>query len=219
MLAMRLLPLPGVFRPHSDSWMLARHLAAEPLRSGDSVLDLCTGSGVLALSAARRGAGRVVAVDVSRRAIAATRINAALNGVTVQALRGNLFEPVGGERFQLIASNPPYLPSVDGEPPGRGPARAWEAGADGRHFLDKICAEAADHLLPGGALLLVHSSVCGEQRTLEALSTEGLEPRVIERQRGRLGPRLEARQATLAERGLLLDGEEEMVVIRAVRRA
>src|SRR5436305_11453289 len=99
---MYILPLPGVFRPPSDAWLLARYIEAEQLPRSASALDLCTGSGVLALSAARAGASRVVAVDVSRRAVLATRLNAALNRLSVQAVRGDLFAAVPRERFDLI---------------------------------------------------------------------------------------------------------------------
>src|SRR5215211_565792 len=137
---MRLMTLPGVFRPRPDSWMLARRVA-DTVRPGMSVLDVCTGSGVLAVAAARAGAGAVTAVDVSRRAVATVRINARLNGVRVRALRGDLFAPVAGERFDVIVSNPPYLPSEDDQLPRHGPQRAWEGGTDGRLLLDRICAE------------------------------------------------------------------------------
>src|SRR4051812_50131945 len=90
---MRIVTLPGVFRPRSDSWMLARHLCAQ-LRPGASVLDLCTGSGAIAVAAAGCGAGPVTAIDVSRRSVTTVRINAGLNGVRVRALRGDLFAPV-----------------------------------------------------------------------------------------------------------------------------
>ena len=91
--AMRIVTLPGVFRPRPDSWMLARHLCAR-MHPGAHVLDLCTGSGAIAVAAARCGAGPVTAIDVSRRSVATVRINARLNGVRVRALRGDLFAPV-----------------------------------------------------------------------------------------------------------------------------
>src|SRR5688572_13439490 len=128
---MRLLTVPGVFRPRSDSWMLARRLAHH-VRPGDEVLDPFTGSGVLAVAAARLG-GRVTAVDVSRRAVLCARLNARLNGVRIDAVRGDMSEPVAGRRFDLIVANPPYLPSADASPP-RGAARAWEGGPDGRRL-------------------------------------------------------------------------------------
>ena len=213
---MRLLRLPGVFKPHSDSWLLAHHLAEEPLAASSRVLDLCTGSGLLAVVAATRA--QVVAVDVSRRAVFAARLNAKLNGVTLTAIRGDLFEPLGDARFDLIVSNPPYLPSADDELPRHGLARAWEAGPLGRAYLDRILAQTPEHLNPNGVLLLVHSSVCGERETVSALRGNGLDTRVVARRRGPLGPRLRARQDWLRERGLLAgDGREEIVVIRAQR--
>jgi release factor glutamine methyltransferase len=181
---MRLLTIPGVFRPHSDSWVLARAVAART-QPGHTVLDPFTGSGILAIAAARRGA-RATALDVSRRAVLCTRLNAALNGVHVRAVRATGLEGAGSQRFDLIAANPPYVPSANAE--ARGAARAWEAGTDGRRFIDRLCDQASDWLVPGGTLLLVHSSVCGESRTMERLKNAGLEPRVIERRTGPLGP-------------------------------
>ena len=84
---MRLVALPGVFRPISDTWLLADALDREPLPAGARVLDLCSGSGALAVRAALAGGREVTAVDVSRRAVAAIRLNAALNGVEVRARR------------------------------------------------------------------------------------------------------------------------------------
>ena len=212
---MRLVPLPGVFQPLSDSYMLAEHLRRERLGPGVSVLDLCTGSGLLAVLAAKSGAS-TVATDVSRRALFSARLNAGLRGVSVTALRGDLFAPVAGRRFDVIVSNPPYLPHPDEELPQRGPTRAWDAGPGGRAFLDRICAEVADHLEPGGALLMIHSSVCGEQATVGALSANGLETRVVFRHRGPLGRRMSARADWLRERGLLLPGDqEELIIVRA----
>lgn len=215
---MRVLPLPGVFQPLSDSRMLADHLRRERLGPDVRVLDLCTGSGLLALVAATRRAS-VTAIDISRRALLSVRANALLNGVRVTALRGDLFEPVAGQRFDVIVSNPPYLPDPDEDLPNRGLERAWNAGPRGREFVDRICAEAREHLHPGGTLLLIHSSVCGEQETLEALTAGGLEPSVTFRHRGPLGPRLAARVDWLRQCGSLLeDDQEEVIIFRAQPR-
>lgn len=211
---MRILTPPGVFRPHNDSWLLAAAIAREPLGPSSRVLDVCTGSGVLAVAAARAGAGSVTAVDVSRRAVLTAAINARRNGVRVHPRRGSLFDPVAGRRFDLIVSNPPYVPAADAGLPQSGARRAWDAGLDGRMLLDRICEGAAEHLRPGGQVMLVHSEVNGTQATLDALAATGLAPRVALRHHGPLGPLLTARRALLERRGLLQpDANEEEVVI------
>jgi release factor glutamine methyltransferase len=200
-----------VFAPRSDTWMLAGQLRRHP-RVGGDVLDVCTGSGAIAISAALAGARTVTAVDVSRRSLATVRINARLNGMHVRTRRGELLEAVLGEAFDVIAANPPYLPSP-GELPTRGTARHTEAGPDGRVLLDRLIAQATDHLRPGGALLVTHSSVNDEERTLEAMRDAGLEPYVLERRRGPLGPLLSARAPELERAGLLAPGEREEDVL------
>jgi release factor glutamine methyltransferase len=212
----RLFTLPGVFRPRPDSWMLVRALHAEGLSPGARVVDVGTGSGVLAIAAALDGA-RATAIDVSRRAVLCAALNARLNGVRVRALRGELLAPVRGERFDAIVSNPPYLPAQSDVPPARGAARAWEAGRDGRALLDALCAQAPDQLAPGGVLLVVHSELCGIDRTLAALRDRGLRAEVAVRHHGPLGPLVHARAPALERRGLLAPGQrdEDVVVVRA----
>jgi release factor glutamine methyltransferase len=210
----RLLPLPGVFQPISDSRWLADKVAREAIGPGSSALDVCTGSGILAVTAALTGAS-VTAVDVSRRAVLSARLNAALNGVKVRALRGDLFQPVAQQRFDLIVSNPPYVPSRAPELPRRGRERAWDAGPRGRVFLDRICAQAGEHLNPGGVVLIVQNAIAGEQETVDALSGSGLATEVVFRDRGSLGPLLSARRQWLLAEGLLTDAHDEVLIVRA----
>jgi release factor glutamine methyltransferase len=216
---MRLLRLPGVFRPPTDTWMLARVLVDEiGGRRGLEVLDLCTGTGALALAAAQEGAD-ATAVDVSRRAVANVRLNAALHRVRVRALRGDLFAPVAGRRFDVVVTNPPYVPAPDEKLPDRGIERAWQAGLDGRVLIDRICAEAADHLAPGGAILIVHSAINGTEATVERLRAAGLEADVAYTERGAFGPLMTRMAPELERRGLIEAGEreEEVVVVRGRR--
>jgi release factor glutamine methyltransferase len=210
---MRIITLPGVFAPISDTWMLADVLREQTFGPRASVLDVCTGSGALAVCAALRGARDVTAVDVSRRAVLTARINARLNGVRVRAVRGDLFGAVGDERFDVIVSNPPYVPAERDDLPTRGPERAWDAGHDGRVLLDRILAEAPAHLKPGGVLLVTHSSIVGTDETCARMQEAGLEPDVALRRRGPLGPLMSARVRHLESHGLLRPGEREETVV------
>ena len=196
--------------------MLADVLRQEPLPPDARVLDVCTGSGLLAVTAALCGA-RATAVDVSRRAVLCAALNARINGVRVRGLRGDLFAPVEGECLDAIVANPPYLPAEDDELPMRGPARAWDAGRDGRALLDRLCAKAPDHLAPGGVLLVVHSSLCDPDATLATLRERGLRADIAVRRHGPLGPLLRTRAPALEDRGVLAPGQrhEDVVIVRA----
>ncbi len=126
-----------------------------------SILDLGTGSGAVALALAKeRPAARIVASDVSEAALAVAKQNAAALGLDdrVEFVLGDLFEPVGGKRFDVVVSNPPYLaeaeaaslaPELAHEPRG-----ALYAGAEGSEILLRLVAEAPDHLEPAGLLAL-----------------------------------------------------------------
>ncbi|MGW6419972.1 HemK2/MTQ2 family protein methyltransferase [Streptomyces sp. NPDC055055] len=216
--APRICRLPGVYAPQGDTGLLLGQLRREELPPGARSLDLCTGTGVLAVSASLRGA-RATAVDVSRAAVASVRLNALLYGCRVRAIRGDLDAPVRHEHFDLVTVNPPYVPSEDEAVPAHGARRSWDAGRDGRLVLDRICARAPRLLAPRGVLLLVQSSLCGVSGTLDALRGGGLRARVVERARRPFGPVMSGRAAWFAERGLVPPGTrtEELVVIRAVR--
>jgi release factor glutamine methyltransferase len=216
---LRILRLPGVFRPRSDTRLLAAVVRKQAGLRGGAALDVCTGSGFVAISAARAGARSVTAVDRSRRAVLSARLGAHLNGVRVEGIVGDLLDAVPGRRFDVISANPPYLPADDDKLPARGAARHTEAGRDGRAVLDRLIAAAPAHLTPGGVLLVTHSSVNGERETVERMRAAGLEPAVELRHRGPLGPLLAARAAQLERRGLLAPGEREEDVLVIAGRA
>ncbi len=210
---MRIVTLPGVYRPRDDSFQLAEAIEnAHELAPDARVLELCTGTGVVAVGLALRGHD-VTAVDVSRRAALNVRLNARLSGVRIDARRGDLFGAVRGERFDLIVANPPYVPAPPGESHS-GPARAWNAGEDGRLVLDRICRQAAEHLRPGGSILILQSSLADVQETMAQLGACGLETEVVHSEHVPLGPIAASRAEFLQERGLTKDGRERMTVIR-----
>ncbi|WP_405593117.1 HemK2/MTQ2 family protein methyltransferase [Streptomyces sp. NBC_01190] len=212
----RLLRLPGVYAPQYDTRAMMRAIRAERLGPGSSVLDIGTGSGALALYAARTGA-RVTAIDITRRAVVCARLNAALAGQRITVRRADLATP--GRRFDVVISNPPYVPTPGRLREPRGAARAWDAGHDGRSVVDRICAAAPGMLRPGGVLLMVHSALSGTGTTLDRLREAGLTAEVIDRELIPLGPVLRSRLPWLREQRLLEEGEdkEELVVIRAER--
>jgi release factor glutamine methyltransferase len=213
---LRLLPIPGVHRPRSDTRLLARALR-EQAPAGRSVADLCAGSGALAIAASTQGAARVLAVDISLRAALATRANARLNRCHVEVRRGDLFGALGDERFDLIACNPPYVPAETDALPRHRSTTPLDGGRDGRALIDRVCREAPRHLNAGGAVLLVQSSVCGEAATCQALRQHGLQAAVVARARGPLGPVLMQRSGLLRERGLLGERDEEELLVIAGR--
>lgn len=213
---MLLLRAPAVYSAQGDTWLLTDALEREPAVAGGRVLDVCAGSGALAIAAARLGAVEVTASDISRRAVASCWLNARLRGLPVRVRRGDLLATVDGERFDVIVANPPYVPSADAVPPRGGAARCWDAGLDGRAVLDRLCREAPPHLAPGGALLFVFSALCGVTRTLTLLDDAGLTASVVARQWVPFGPLMTARTALLEARGLIERGQqhEELVVVR-----
>ncbi|GAA4081750.1 HemK2/MTQ2 family protein methyltransferase [Streptomyces shaanxiensis] len=205
---------PGVYPPQTDTRLLERAMHREGVTAETDVLDLGTGSGVLAVQAARLG-GHVTAVDISWRAIATAWLNALLNGQTLRVRHGDLATAVPGRRFDLVIANPPYVPAPGPRPP-RGRARAWDAGTDGRLLIDRICDSAPTFLRPTGTLLIVHSHLCGVGATLTRLAEAGLRAEVVDRTLLPFGRVLRSRLAWLREQGLTAEGTtEELVVIRA----
>lgn len=151
---------PGVLIPRPDTELIVE-LALERLPRGGRLLDMGTGSGAIAVACAhsRKDAG-VTALDVSEDALAIARANASANGAAVRFLQSDWFTAVGGERFHLIASNPPYIAAGD-EHLAQGDLRFEPVGAltdhaDGLSALRIIIAGAPEHLEPGGWLLLEH---------------------------------------------------------------
>lgn len=214
-----LLRLPGVYPPQEDTWLLAEALAAESLGPDSRVLDICTGAGALSLCAASSGAGCVTAVDISRRALITTWINARLRRLSIRVVHGDLTWPVRDQRFDVVVSNPPYVPAHDDVLPTRGIERAWDAGVDGRMLLDRICVQAPGVLAASGILLIAQSSLSGIEKTQSMLEEQGLSVEIVARAEIPFGHVLSARAALFEARGLIAVGQrtEEIVVLRAVR--
>ena len=217
-MGVRLLRTSAVYRPQGDTWLLERALGESGIQPGIRVLDVGTGTGALALAAARAGAGEVTAVDVSIPAVVVARINAWLRGLPVRVEPGDALDHDYRWPFDLVLANPPYVPAGLSGPP-RGAARAWDAGADGREIIDRLCARTTELLAAGGTLLMVQSDLADPEATLARLRAAGLKAAVVDRRRQEFGPVLDGRADALEDRGLIRRGQrhEELVVIRADR--
>jgi hypothetical protein len=150
------------------------------------VLDLGTGCGIQAMHA-RRFADQVVATDISRRALDIARFNAQLNGLDgIEFRLGSLFDPVAGERFDRIVSNPPFVitPRSEGVPS----YEYRDGGMVGDALVETVLQGLADHLEPGGTAQLLgnwehHWGVDGLDRVRGWFADSGLDVWVVERER------------------------------------
>lgn len=153
---LRFLVRPGVLIPRPETELLAE--AVFQASSGKRVLDLCTGSGCIAVTVAKLGSPAfVAATDYSLDALSVAKENALLQNVEVTFFHGDLFESVE-ETYDIIVSNPPYIKSEVIEtlmPEVREyePRLALDGAEDGLYFYRRICAEAKAYLNPGGRLL------------------------------------------------------------------
>lgn len=145
-------------------------------------LDLGTGSGVQSLHLARH-ADHVVATDLNPRALDHARWTAALSGVDLDLREGSLYEPVAGERFDLIVTNPPYVMS----PPSKGPRLVYREGTlAGDGLVRAVVSQAADHLNPGGTLQVLGNWAVTEEPWAERLAgwiPSGCDALIMERER------------------------------------
>ena len=212
----------GVYAPQHDSQLLIEAITRSGAVTGRRVLDLCTGSGAVAIAAAQLGARSVAALDISPQAVGCTRANAADAGVYVDARVGTLAEALAAGPFDVVVSNPPYVPTgpdahLEDIPAHVGPATAWNAGADGRVVLDPLCDSAPELLTDSGTLLIVHSEFADTDQSLRRLRSGGLRAEVVLSQLIPFGPVMRARAEWMETIGLLPVGrrEEEIVVIGA----
>lgn len=165
--SLRLAVTPAVLIPRPETELLVeRGLALLPAAEG-RVADLGTGSGAVALAlASERPGWRLIATDVSEQALAVARANAASLGLpSVEFRHGDWYQPLAGERFDLIVSNPPYVAADD--PAMAAPALSYEPraaltpGLDALASLRNIVRGAPAHLARAGWLLLEHGATQG----------------------------------------------------------
>jgi release factor glutamine methyltransferase len=154
---------PGVLIPRPET----EHLVEAVLRlaaqfPAPRIADIGTGSGAIAVALAHSlRQAQITATDLSPQAMGIARKNAFQNGVLnrIEFLEGDLFAPLAGQRFDIVASNPPYVPLADSpslsvEVREFEPHSALFAGEDGLDFYRRLIPAAHEHLVPGGWLVL-----------------------------------------------------------------
>jgi release factor glutamine methyltransferase len=218
--------LATVYRPQQDSYLLVQALQELTVVAERRVLDLCSGSGVVAMAAAGLGAGSVTGLDICPRAVQYARTRASVAGARIDIRLGSWTQALECAPFDVVACNPPCVPiqpDSQSAPPGAWGALStpWNGGPDGRLILDPLCQVAADLLADGGTLLLVQSELSDIDRSLEQLRGSGLDARVVLTEQVRFGRALSEQAAWLEQSGRLDTGcrEEKIAVIRADKPA
>lgn len=150
--------------PRPETEELVHLLLARPWPDHAEILDLGCGSGVIGLSLAHHLAGqgvRTTLSDLSPDALALARENAAHllpPDAPLRFVEGDLFEPLGGERFDLVAANLPYIPAAAetllSREVRRDPALALYGGERGTEIMERFLAQASSHLRPGGVVAM-----------------------------------------------------------------
>ncbi|WP_295598714.1 HemK2/MTQ2 family protein methyltransferase [uncultured Methanobrevibacter sp.] len=160
----------NVYNPAEDSYLLADNLE---IQEGQSVLEIGTGSGIVAMYASRL-TDRITVTDINFDACELARRNFEDNGIDgIEILFGNLFEPVENRKFDVILFNTPYLPTEDDDVIDDTINYAFDGGVNGRKVIDLFLNEVGNHLNDGGIVQLIQSSLSGNQETLSMLDELG----------------------------------------------
>ncbi|MFQ5737468.1 MAG: methyltransferase [Acidobacteriota bacterium] len=169
-----ILVLPRVFNPKIffTGEFLADHLDRVPIPAGASVLDMGTGTGAASMVAALH-CDRIVAVDLNPAAVRCARINALLNRVEdrVEVREGNLFGPVGEEKFDVVLFNPPYLAGC--------PSDALDQALRSDDIGSRFASQLEHHLETDGHALVVLSSVGERASFLSEFRSHNLAAKVV----------------------------------------
>ncbi len=156
--------------PRPETEELVEH-ALKTLDETKTALDLCTGSGAIAVAIAKKSGAKVTASDISLKALELAEENAEMNGAEIEFIKGDLFENLQGRKFDVIVTNPPYIKRGDIDKLQREirefePVLALDGGEDGLEFYKRIAAEAKEHINAGGYLF----AECGEDQANDVAS-------------------------------------------------
>ncbi len=160
----------NVYVPAEDSYLLADNLL---IKEGQSVLEIGTGSGIVAMYASKL-TDEITVTDINFDACRLAEKNFRENGIeNIEILFGNMFEPVKNRKFDVILFNTPYLPTEDGEVLEDTINYAFDGGLNGRKVIDVFLNEVGNHLNEGGIVQLIQSSLSGNEETLDMLDKSG----------------------------------------------
>lgn len=166
----------NVYEPAEDTYLFAENIN---VNEGDFVLDMGTGSGLLAVLASQK-AGSVVSVDINPCAVRCAKENAVLNHAKskIDFIQADLFTALSETaKFDLILFNAPYLPSEEKDLDDW-LSHAWTGGENGRQVIDRFIAKSLPHLKNGGRILLLQSSLTGVEETVRKFEAHHFEVRV-----------------------------------------
>ena len=160
----------NVYVPAEDSYLLAENLQ---IKEGQSVLEIGTGSGIVAMYASRL-TDKITVTDINFDACELARKNFRKNNIeNIEILWGNMFEVVGNRKFDVILFNTPYLPTEEDEVLDNTINYAFDGGLNGRKVIDLFLNEVKNHLNDGGIVQMIQSSLSGNDETLLKLDELG----------------------------------------------
>ena len=160
----------NVYIPAEDSYLLAENLE---IKEGASVLEIGTGSGIVAMYASRL-TDKIAVTDINFDACELARKNFEDNNIeNIEILFGNLFEPVKNRKFDVILFNTPYLPTEEEDIIDSDLNYAFDGGSDGRKIIDRFLNEVKNHLNEGGCVQIIQSSLSNTEQTLVKLDQLG----------------------------------------------
>jgi len=160
----------NVYIPAEDSYLLADNLE---IKKGQSVLEIGTGSGIVAMYASRL-TDAITVTDINFDACELARKNFEANSIEgIEILFGNMFEPVKNRKFDVILFNTPYLPTEEDEVIDSNLNYAFDGGLNGRKVIDLFLNEVSNHLNDGGIVQMIQSSFSGNEETLDKFDEMG----------------------------------------------
>ncbi len=169
----------NVYEPAEDSLLLADLLLQQDLEN-KTVLDMGTGSGLLAIVAAKKGA-LVTGVDIDENAVKISKKNAEINKVQMKVVKGDLFEKVQ-KKFDLILFNAPYLPEDCLDKYSKKKVD-YSGGSTGRVIIERFIEHVKNYLVPKGKIFMVFSSFTGEKEVIKTLEKNGFHISSVKRKK------------------------------------